>query len=89
MERLIELVRLIEASDDIKKVEYLAIESSELIDEAVVIAEGLFINSNGHCHWENIEIAQKCNIFPYALERDRFGWLVGGFETDKGIITYG
>jgi hypothetical protein len=89
MERLVELVRLIETSNEIKKAEYLTNYQSELIDEASVLAESLFITSNGHCNWENIEIAQKHNIFPYAVERDRFGWLTGGFETDKGIILYG
>jgi hypothetical protein len=27
------------------------------------------------------------DVFP--IERDRFGWLIGGIQTSKGIIAYG
>lgn len=53
------------------------------------MADSLLINDERHCNSNNIEIISdnKYEVFP--IERDRFGWLIGGIQTAKGIIAYG
>jgi len=33
------------------------------------------------------ELKKKVHIYP--LEQDRFGWLIGAIELDRGIIVFG
>lgn len=49
----------------------------------------LLVDSNGHCHWSNISIVKSAGFNVIPIERDRFGWVIGGIVTKKGIITYG
>lgn len=47
------------------------------------------IDNDGKCDWVNINElkSNKFDVFP--LEKDSFGWLIGGIKTNKGIISYG
>lgn len=89
MERLVELVKMIDESSDIKVVEYLGDSTHEYVDEVRTLLDRLFIDDEGHCNWDNFDIAKGHNIYPFPIEQDRFGWLIGAIETKKGIITYG
>jgi hypothetical protein len=49
-----------------------------------------FITSCGGCDWEAIrkfEELSNCRIFP--LEKDSFGWLIGGISFQGRIFSYG
>lgn len=52
-------------------------------------ASGTLIDSKGQCHWANISILKSVGYNVIPIEKDRFGWLIGGIVTNKGIITYG
>jgi hypothetical protein len=49
----------------------------------------MLFTAEGRCDWKNIKELQSKGYLVYALEKDRFGWLIGGIETRKGIIAYG
>ena len=62
-----------------------------LINHISILADEVFITNEGHVNHENIQYLYKINknynVFP--IEQDRFGWLIGGIETEKGVITFG
>jgi hypothetical protein len=53
------------------------------------VASRLLIDKDGRCNWENINTLKEKGFSAVPLEKDRFGWLIGGIVTKKGIITYG
>lgn len=62
-------------------------EDGEKINE---LACDLFITNGGGCDWKKIkefESMASCRIFP--VERDSFGWLVGGIFYKGKTWTYG
>jgi len=61
----------------------------EFIDKAVRLANELLITEDGSCNWENHDILKKEGFHVYAGEQDRFGWLTGCIQTNKGILVYG
>ena len=61
----------------------------ELIQQAVDMADAVLVDENGERDW-NAEMALTMAGFPVrCLESDGNGWLVGGIETEKGLIAYG
>jgi len=64
-------------------------ERHQLIQNAVYLAECVLIKDDGERDY-NAEIqVEMAGYRVRALEKDGFGWLVGGIETDKGVIAYG
>ena len=88
MERLIQLVREIESDAHIQYSEYVSVLLPAVM-EIEYLAEQVLITENGECNWPNIRHLQTHKIFVFPVERDSFGWVVGGISTTKGIITYG
>lgn len=61
----------------------------ELIQRAVRMADAFLVDENGGRDASN-EVALMLSGFNVrCLERDEFGWLTGGIETQKGLIAYG
>jgi hypothetical protein len=87
MDEFIELVKDLNNSDITEK-EYLD-EPDVLINKIIDIALVLFIDHNGHVDYDNILEVEKHGISVFPLEQDRFGWLIGGIGTKKGIIPFG
>jgi len=60
--------------------------NSERISE---LAAFTLINADGSVNYEAVGCMKKegFNVFP--LERDSFGWLIGGIQTSKGIVSFG
>ena len=84
LEKLIELLKNLNASE-------LPDNYDEYIknDEIESLACSTLIGSNGECLWDSHNVLNQ-NGFPvFAGERDRFGWLTGCIQTEKGIIVYG
>lgn len=84
VEKLMELLKNLNASD-------LPENYNEYIknDEIESLACSTLIGSNGECLWDSHNVLNQ-NGFPvFAGERDRFGWLTGCIQTEKGIIVYG
>ena len=55
------------------------------------IADEMLITSEGQVNWiavgELTKMNKSLDVFP--IEEDRFGWLLGGIRTKKGLITFG
>jgi hypothetical protein len=59
------------------------------IEQIQELACEVLIEKDGHPAWDNMEIL-RLNGYPVVpVEQDRFGWLLGGIETDNGLIIYG
>lgn len=88
MDNFINLLKKLEADNDIKVADILDYDVPN-VSVISIMAESLLINESGHCNWENIEIMKKEGYYVFPLERDSFGWLIGGISTNKGVIAYG
>ena len=86
MDEFIKLINFINTSD-IKEEEYLY-EPADLIENVRQQAIILFITEEGRCNFENISQARQLGVDIIPLEQDRFGWLIGGIVTKKGIIHF-
>lgn len=89
METLIELLRKVEEDDTIQKQGTYLDPEIPIIDEISNLAERFLITKGGFCHWSNIHFLEDMGFKAFPLERDSFGWLSGGIQTKKGVITYG
>ena len=83
-----ELIHLLQQFENDTSLNY---EEDEFISntEAGACASGILIDEHGQCDWENINILETKGFCVIPIEKDSFGWLVGGIVTKKGIITYG
>jgi hypothetical protein len=90
LDRLIELLRLIENNPDIKDYEDGLIPSNHPdVAEAGNIADAILITIKGGIDWDAVDLINDHGYSVFPLERDRFGWLLGGIATKKGIISFG
>lgn len=82
--------KLLTAEDELelkKLVDALNAKDEEAVDN---IASGLLITNSGNCNWTNINALEKaisCKVV--ALEKDSFGWLVGGIKYNRRTYPYG
>jgi hypothetical protein len=54
------------------------------------LACDLFITNEGKCNWVEMNAFERyapCKIVP--LERDSFGWLIGGIKYNDRTFAYG
>lgn len=59
-------------------------------DKVESLACGMFITNSGNCNWTNINAFEKfadCTIF--GLEKDSFGWVIGGIRFQGKVFSYG
>jgi len=89
MDQLLNLLNTLESDETLIPVDECITMYHPLVDEISGLAEELLITSNGFCNWGNIETLKNKGYSVFPLERDSFGWLVGGISTSKGIIAYG
>jgi hypothetical protein len=90
MDQLLDLLRTIESLPDIKlcEDEYLSRETLHVL-EAASLAETVLITPNGHCDWYAMDTLRREGYDVYCIERDSFGWLIGGIVTRVGVLVYG
>ena len=89
MDHLINLLKKLEADETLIPVDECITDHHPLVDEISNKAELYLITNGGFCNWENINILKEVGYSVFPLERDSFGWLIGGISTSKGIIAYG
>lgn len=53
------------------------------------LAGELLIGESGRCNWVSINYLRDNGYRVYPVDRDSFGWLVGGIKTKKGLVTFG
>lgn len=89
MDDLLNLLKALESAEEVDGThEFLSLDIP-IVAEISRCAEDLLITEGGKCDWERIQLlaAEGYPVFP--VERDGFGWLIGGIGTQKGVITYG
>jgi hypothetical protein len=91
--KLIEVLKAIEACDDIKPATCLTNgyhdELHPLLQQAVNEADGDLIDSRGGCNYVNHRVLAQHGFPVRCGERDSFGWLSGVIRTSKGDVVYG
>jgi hypothetical protein len=87
MDAFIKLLKMIEDSIEVES-DYLPADN-RLVILARPLAEDLLITKDAKPNWYNIEDLRHSGYDVFAIERDRFGWLIGGIQTSKGILTFG
>lgn len=89
MDDLLNLLKALESAQEIDGThEFLSLDIP-LVAEIARRAEELLITSDGKCDWERIELLATNGYPVFPVEKDGFGWLIGGVSTSKGVITYG
>ena len=88
MERLLDLIDQLEKDDTIRRSKYLS-HQIEVVNEISCLADAVLITRDGYCSWEVIHKLEDKHIYVFPVEKDRFGWVIGGIPTTRGIITYG
>jgi heterodisulfide reductase subunit A-like polyferredoxin len=65
-------------------------ESGKVEESAVVsLADQVLITGDGRCNWSAISEVKNNGFNVLPLERDSFGWLVGGIKTRRGVVAFG
>lgn len=88
METLLKLLPNVATDTTIETREFLRLDHP-VIAEISALAEWLLITHDGECNWNHIEKLALCGYTVFPVERDSFGWVIGGISTEKGVITYG
>lgn len=71
-----------------KLVSAVKLEDTELVNE---LASGTLICNDGGCNWTTINELERQlpGLKVVALEKDSFGWLVGGIKYEGKVYSYG
>lgn len=88
MEKFLTLLKNLEDDDFLEEDEFLS-QDIPIVHEISLMADDILITPSGFCNWANIHLMEDYGYRVFPLERDSFGWLVGGIQTEKGIIAYG
>lgn len=90
MQNLIELLKRIETNITIKNFGEKPIpQHLPDVEQASYLAGEILISPHGHMIWENIQMLRDAGYPVFPIERDGFGWLIGGVGTMKGVISFG
>ena len=99
MENLLKLLKQLEKSNFEKQrylnynfdngCEYCSKLVKEQLLKILAMVDELLIDSEGNNNWDNMEVLQKHQYYVYPGEQDRFGWLTGCIDTQKGTIVFG
>lgn len=66
-------------------------ESNPEIDHATSVCNELLITHDGGVNYNNITTLEELGYTVYPVEKDSFGWLVGGVRNNKTgkVLTFG
>ncbi len=88
MDKFLALLAALEDDEFLEGDEFLS-QDIPIVHEISLMADDILITPSGFCNWENIHLMEDYGYQVFPLERDNFGWIVGGIQTEKGIIAYG
>ena len=89
MEQLVTLIQELEASDVEPRL-YLQNEDHPNVRTIALALQTLCITEGGNINLDVCDQLRKTYGYElYPVERDRWGWLLGGLDTKKGTITFG
>jgi hypothetical protein len=87
---LIQALQDLEKNPDIRLFdEEFILRDNPVVLEASYIAESVLITSSGGVDWDAVSVLGEAGYSVFPIEKDRFGWLIGGIQTGVGILTYG
>ena len=86
---LLPKLKALEANPEIVKTPNFLSHDIPQAKEISDLAEMHLITFTGECNWEEIQRLTEAGYRVFAVEQDRYGWLLGAIHTKKGIITYG
>ena len=89
MAKLIKALKLLEESVAKADEDGYLDSTHPLVENVEYLAVEMLITSTGKLNIENMEILDNMGYRTFPVERDRFGWLIGGIQTSIGIVTYG
>lgn len=89
MDKLVKLIKQVEDSD-IPEQQFLSNEDHPLVPQIVVMLDELFITEGGHIDFDaKDKFMAEYGYELYPVEHDRWGWILGGLITEKGVIVFG
>jgi len=89
MEALVALIRELEDSD-LQERPYLADGDHPNVSKIAHMLEELFITAGGHMNYDLKDMFMQTYGYElYPVEKDRWGWILGGLQTSKGTIVFG
>jgi hypothetical protein len=86
MEELVKLLNDLEKDENLVFSAYI---DSSIIEPIQILARSILIDDDGRPAWDAIDTLSLKGYFVFPLERDRYGWIMGGIETKKGVVRYG
>jgi hypothetical protein len=88
MERLVHLLTEVDASA-ITPRQYLNENDHSAVPLIKLLLGDLLITEGGNLNWDRKDELESYGFVVYPVEQDRFGWVLGAVETEKGAITFG
>ena len=88
MDRVVTLLKEIEASA-ITPRDYLEESHHSAIPLLKGLLGDLLITPGGQLNWDAKDDLAKWGFVCFPVEQDRFGWVIGAVDTEKGAITFG
>jgi hypothetical protein len=83
---LIQLLHAITNDDEIAVCDGKYDPTHPLVNAAMYLAN---VHLTGDDGFDIIYELKKKEVHVYPLEQDRFGWLIGAIELNRGIIVFG
>ena len=87
MERLIALLEEVNASA-ITPRDYLDEKHHSAVPLIKSLLCALLITKGGNLDWDAKDELESYGFQVFPVEQDRYGWLIGAVETEKGAITF-
>jgi hypothetical protein len=88
MERIVQLLKEIEAST-ITPRDYLQDSHHSAVPLLRSLLAGVLITAKGNLNWDAKSDLEDYGFKCFPVEQDRFGWILGAVDTEKGAITFG
>ena len=90
LDLLLLLLKKIEDNEHIRDYgEDAILSDNPIVTEAIHMAEDVLITGMGLVNWGAVDILAQHGYGVFPMERDSFGWLIGGISTNKGILVFG
>ena len=87
MDRLVALLEEVNRSD-IKPRDYLEENHHSAVPLIRSLLCGLLITKGGNLDWDAKDELESYGFQVFPVEQDRYGWLIGAVQTEKGAITF-
>jgi hypothetical protein len=87
MDRLVNLLKEVNRSD-IKPRDYIHETHHSAVPLIKSLLCYLLITEKGNLDWDAKDELESYGFDVFPVEQDRYGWLIGAVQTEKGAITF-